>query len=253
MYMLDRVDARNHARDDLRAAILAHPGFAQLGPAALEPLIAASRLVTFTPGERMFDAGEGAAAVYLVSSGVVRVFHREGAVQITVRHVVSPATVGEKEVMSGEQYVDNAEALTHCLAVRIDAPVFVSFLQEHPKVAWVMLRAVCARSCVAARNERVLLESVNARLASLLLAYRDLFGQTLDAGVVIRHRLSLDDLALGLGATRRSVARALAGWRDSRVLDRYKGWIRILDVEALEQAARALRDNLNYHEPATVC
>lgn len=229
---------------DVVTVLMSHPAFAGVPTDDLRQL--AAELFEAEPRQRILTYGDPATSVFVVVEGMIRVYHDDGSRQLTVKHLQAPATFGEMEALSGNAYLENAEALSHCRIVRIPARVFVSFVDTHASVAAVLLRDVCARFCVAARNERVPFGEVDARLASLVLAYAELFGRETSDGLRIKHKLTLQDFAYGLGVTIRSVTRTVTAWKKNDWLVREKGWFVVRDRKALEALAGDLRANINY-------
>src|SRR5207253_2136874 len=62
-------------------------------------------------------------------------------------------------------------------------------------------------------NERALsFLDIPTRLAGLLLSFLDVYGESSDGGIRLRAPITYEMLARCLGATQRSVERAMGGW-----------------------------------------
>lgn len=215
------------------SALLAkHPAFREPSPA----LVKAAKLQMVEKGDRIFTYGASAETVYVLAEGTVRVYHDGDDIAVTVKHLLAPATFGEMEVLAGEPYLENADALTRCTLVAIPAAAFKTFVLDNGHAAAALLKDVCARFCVAARNERALLVAAPARIASFVLAHHELG----------RIALTNAEIADGTGLNVKSVSRTLAAWTKQKWAARRKGWLVLLDTKAIENEAGALRANFNY-------
>jgi CRP-like cAMP-binding protein len=105
---------------------------------------------------------------------------------------------------------------------------------------------VARRFCVAIRNEHSLLAPVPARLASLLVAYLEWFGEQTPRGTRLRLPLTQNDLADGLGVGLRSVSRTLTDWTREGLITRERGWLVVRDAPRLRALCEGLLFNLNY-------
>jgi CRP-like cAMP-binding protein len=213
----------------------------------LEPLAAGARVLELPRGERFISAGDAPDHLYHLVEGLTAVFHQHpDGRRVTVKHVGAPATLGEMQVMAGLAFIENAETLTPSTLVWLDGAAFKAYLAREPRATLALFTDVCARFCVAARNERAILFEVPARLAGLLLTYADVFGVPGPEGTLIRFPLTQRVLADGLGVVERSVRRALGEWKKEGLLTTKKGWFVVTDVAKLDVLSGDLRFSINY-------
>jgi CRP-like cAMP-binding protein len=206
-----------------------------------------AELVDLARDVRFITAGDPPARVDLLVEGMVRVFHEhESGRRVTVKHIGAPATLGEMQAMAGLAFIENAETLTPARLVRLETGAFKRYLELDHRATLQIFSDVCARFCVAARNERAILFEVPARLAGLILTYADLFGRQTEEGLLIRYPLTQRSLADSLGVVERSVRRAFSEWRKAGVLEVKKGWLVIRDLPTLEKTSGELRFSINY-------
>lgn len=226
----------------------ANPIFAHTPEATLSLLGQPLEAEAVPVGKVLLHAGDPADTVYVLLSGTVRIFHDDGEdQQVTVKHLSAPVTFGEMEVLCGEvEMLESVEAITNVSLLRVSAKNFCRVLDRDPRATAFMLRDICKRFCVAARNERTLFYEMPVRLASLLLSYAELFGRPDPQGIVIRHVLTQDILARGLGVVVRSVRRTLTQWKQASLIEIRKGRIIVKDKDELDIIANGLRMNLNY-------
>ncbi|QDV62528.1 Crp/Fnr family transcriptional regulator [Crateriforma conspicua] len=104
----------------LERVILGCPLFAGLGPANIRSLALAARIQDFAAGELIFRQGEQCAGVYIVETGVVRVYCRGGGGQEHVLHLCGPGqSFAEVAVFADFDLPANAASVeaTRCLFI----------------------------------------------------------------------------------------------------------------------------------------
>ncbi len=228
------------------AALARVPCFAPLSEATLTTLANESRYLSWPAKTRLGSLGDAPKSIWVLLTGKARVFHETGDHQVTVKHLMAPCTVFEKEVIAECPIEDCVETLVPSSAFEIPAKRFRAVIRETPDAAWNLLLDVSQRFCLAARNERVLLAEPEARLASVLMAMIEWFGREGASGTRIQLPLTQKDLADHTGVSLRTMSRLLRGWSESNIVSRHKGWIVINDVTRLTELSRGLRHNLNY-------
>lgn len=93
------------------------PLFASLGPANLQWLASVARIQDFAAGELIFRQGERCAGVYIVETGLVRVYCRGGGAQEHAIHLCGPGqSFAEVAVFAGFDLPANAASVvaTRC-------------------------------------------------------------------------------------------------------------------------------------------
>jgi CRP-like cAMP-binding protein len=223
------------------------PPFAGSAMEHLRVLAEGAELMDVERGQRFIRAGDPPDRLFLLFEGSSCVFHEHSdGRRVTVKHLFSPATLGEMQVIAGLAFVENAEALTPARLVRLRGPALGAYLDRCHRATRALLGEVCGRFCVAARNERAILFEVPSRLAGLLLTYADAFGVEVPEGLMVRYPLTQRTLADGLGVVERSVRRAIAEWKKAGMITTKKGWFVIRDLEAMDRISGELRFSINY-------
>jgi CRP-like cAMP-binding protein len=184
-------------------------------------LDATGRIRNYRRGQTLFREGDSGDAVYVLTSGQARLFTStpEGN-EVTLCVRAHGDLVGEMAVLDpGSKRSATMVALGPlcCRVIRADA--FRSFLESHPRATLTLVRLVIARLRDADRR-RTEFGSYDAthRLARVLLeAAHDVLASE-KPGVPARDTpvglsLSQQELAGLIGASRESVARALAELR----------------------------------------
>ncbi|MFN7133740.1 MAG: Crp/Fnr family transcriptional regulator [Myxococcales bacterium] len=199
-----------------------------------------SRLDETPPFTLVIQAGKPADAVWLVSEGVVRVFHQqEDGAQFTVKLLRGPDTFGQPEVIQGTAWAASVQALTPLRALMIPREAFLDALATDHGFCRAVLDDVNNKFFGTMLASRSLgFEGCKARLARVLLEYVEQFGREKDGRVVIRHPLTRERLASEIGAARRSVDRALQTFTLERVLGHEKGWLVVEKVDALRECLK---------------
>jgi CRP-like cAMP-binding protein len=148
--------------------------------------------------------------------------------------------IGELAAIDGELQPRMATivAMEPVLARVIPAVQFLEFVVTRPEVGVALLRSLTARLRAADRR-RVEFGGYDTlhRLASLVLEMAEEHGVADDEGIRIDVALSQEELANMIGASRESVARAVARLRSSGALDTRRRGITVIDIEQLRRYA----------------
>jgi CRP-like cAMP-binding protein len=137
-------------------------------------------------------------------------------------------------VLDGRERSADATAIADTEGIEVGRPALMQFLERHPKLALKLIAVLCdkLRKTTELAEDAVFL-NVPARLYRRLATLADESGRKDGAAVLIEHRLSQEDLASSIGATRESVNKQLRAWEELGVLEVGRGWIRVRDFAAL--------------------
>ena len=227
-----------------RSAILLRTSlFRDLSPRDVEELVPDVRERSFGRGETVWLEGDRAEELVIVAEGQLKAYRvsREGReVIVTVYPGVS--VTGEVGLFHpvGIRWLSLAAmTASRCLTVR-RAPL-LAFLSRHPAAMLRMLEQLSIDAVQAAYSfSGVAFDDISRRVAGLLLRLAEEHGEDTPDGIRIRLRLSQTDLAAHIAASRENVNRALAALVASGVVSHVDGHLRVHDVAALAEAARAL-------------
>lgn len=228
------------------AALLDNPVFSLGPPSAREQLLAHSRLLTLTGGERVLSEGEPAKSIYALDAGAVRVFHQTAnGDEVSLKLFRSPAIFGEAEAFSGVAFQENVETLEASRIVVMPTDAVRAFLRTVPAAAIGFLEDVAARLAIASYHQRSLaFNPITMRLANFLLDYAEWTHDSDDAEW--RVALSQDDMASAIGATRRSIGKDVTAWRKEGILLRRGSVYLVRQPGQLERFADPARLRLMY-------
>lgn len=208
-----RTSQRRSPEDDLVRVLLETYLFADLNPAELEPLVAASTIRNYGKGERVFAVGDPAVALYVVVSGLIKDCVVTATGEEAIFEVISRGGVfGEPGLFAAER-----DRIVDCIAVEpsqvvaIPRDILVPFLERHASAVRQLLEGLATEvRRYALQVADVAFLRLRERVAERLLELAVTHGT--DAGAHVRLQLTLSQgmLASMVGASRENVNRALA-------------------------------------------
>jgi CRP/FNR family transcriptional regulator len=165
---------------------------------------------SYERGDNIWRAGDPAANMALIASGIVKVAQgRNGAILA----LFGPhETFGEMAVIEGGPYSAETTAATHQVELFcIDAMAIRSAIQTHPAFARAMERSLVAHARELEEKVRIMSAGcVERRLAALLTHLWDRFGDELEDGShIVPVVLSRAELASLVGATIETTIRTM--------------------------------------------
>lgn len=178
-------------------------------------------------GEHVFRADDVANRVFYLESGLVRIYHLSPGGALTIFWFCAPGDLFGAGGLAGslEQSVFG-QAVDRSVVFTISRPAFEEVLQAHPRIALNVIKVLSARlriACDALSDSAT--QKAETRLARLLLRLAQNWGDVSASGVRFRVRISHQELANMIGASRQTVNRILgeytrAGWlaQDGRTL-----------------------------------
>src|SRR3954469_5730148 len=107
-------------------------------------------------GETLFAEGENSRAMYLIKSGMIRIFKKKGDSNIEIDTVRAGQILGELAFLDGNPRSASGEALTECELVEISGPTFQLVLGNMPDWLKLLLKTVVGRLRTASTRIRQL-------------------------------------------------------------------------------------------------
>lgn len=214
------------------------PIFASLGNEDRSSL--AERVIRqpFPKGSTLFRRGEPGNALYIIIRGQVRIFAstRQGN-EITLALLGPGEFFGEMALLDGEPRSANAEATEETELHFLDRDNFFSFLMRKESA----LRAIlCALSRRLRRTDDLLTEAyflqISHRLARKLVELQERTATGENAAHPLR--VTQQELASMIGATRESVNKELNVLRKKGLVQTSRNRITILDLARLKRRVR---------------
>lgn len=215
---ISSVDRR---RELLRSCVY----FARLEPEILDRIALELQPRRLHAGERIFSEGddEGAAALHLVESGIVRVFKvsLEGREQV-LRLMHPGETFADVPAFDGGPYPANADALEAAVVYVLPRKSLLALMREYPEIAMGALQVMATRlRHMTGLVEDLSLRRVMARVARLILETEDSI------------HLSQSQMAAMVGTAREMVNRSLHTLEDRGVISLEGPSIVVRDRDAL--------------------
>jgi CRP/FNR family transcriptional regulator, cyclic AMP receptor protein len=190
----------------------------------------------YRPEETVMQAGRP-DCVQVIEDGLVRITAHAGRDENAFLRACGPGQVLGEELLlprgerPGGRYIA-ATALTACTALAVSREAFLGCLRDTPNLREGLARDLIRR--VAEDEERIMRlarDPVDVRLAWLLVYLTRLGGAVEEDGSQgLPVNLSREDLALWIGAARRSVGAALQDWRSRGVTASRHGSLVIRDL-----------------------
>ncbi|MER6950640.1 Crp/Fnr family transcriptional regulator [Nonomuraea sp. NPDC000554] len=209
-----------------------------LTPDEVEALRDAGRLRRWDRGTTLMTEGDTSDWVLVLTEGRVKVSSHTSSGTEVVLAVRGPGgLLGEMSAIDGSPRSATVTALEPVAGVVVRD--FPAFLQEHGRVAVLLMRLVTERLRDADRK-RVEYGAFDTtgRVATRLIELAERYGERTSAGVRVALPLSQDELAGWTGASREAVSKALRTLRDRGLIETGRRRVTIHDLEGLRKRAR---------------
>lgn len=217
-------------------ALAAAALFAGVPPGPLYRLAERAVERQFARGEVVFQRGEPGSAMYLVRSGLLKVYDSSpDGTELLLTTVPPGATVGELALADGGERSASVAALQPSRVLVVGREQFLSVLRAESALAEPLLRYLAAhlRRVTDLAADLVFLD-LSARVAKLLTRLADESGEPVVPGLVLRS-LTQSDLAAMVGASRQSTNKVLRGFVQAGYLELDGRQIRLLRPDLLRE------------------
>ena len=104
-----------------------------------------TRLVEYKKGETIYKEGDAAEAFYMVSSGRLRIFSRDGAQERTVAILHNGDAFGEVSLLTGETHSATAQAINDTLVLELEKKDFDEVINRIPSLVLYLSRLLSRR------------------------------------------------------------------------------------------------------------
>ena len=203
---------------------------------AVAELARMAKRFTVPAGTVVFSKGEPGQRMYAIVAGNIKI----GTVSDMGREIVfgllGPSEFfGELSLLDGHARSATATALSRTELLAIERRDFLAGLERHPRFATDLLQALARRM----RSIDTFIEdgaflSLSARLAKYLARLAREFGTPAAQGVRIGIRLSQQEIANLVGASRESVNKLMRLWTQAGLIGRDGSHVVVIDAEQLE-------------------
>lgn len=159
-------------------------------------------------GEHLLVQGERSNALFIVLTGKARVVvHDERQREVILSDLQPGECVGEMSLIDNEPHSASVRADTVCDVLVLESPAFARCLAENSSLSYGVMRGLVQRLRQADRKiQSLALSDVYGRVATALM---DMAEVPASGPMVIRERVSRQDLAKMIGASREMVSRVM--------------------------------------------
>ncbi|MCY3559004.1 MAG: Crp/Fnr family transcriptional regulator [Chloroflexi bacterium] len=226
-------DRTDEASDLLRNVVL----FRGMPPQMLEELGRRLRPDRYRAHSDIFHEGDEGSTLYIILSGAVKIYipsldGREVVLAVHRKYDL----LGEMSLLDDDPRSASATTIEDTEVVKLSRHDFLSVLDRHPEAQRAIIDVLVAR--LRATNQSIqdaYLLDVPGRLARRLLAIANEHGEPTEDGVDIGLRVSQQELANMIGASRVAVNKQLQQWRKQRIVDVNRQRVTIVNRSALER------------------
>lgn len=211
----------------------------RLSPEESDALELVARRRVFAKGTALFVEGESSDRIIVLTSGRAKVsFYTEDGREIVLGIRIPGDILGELSAIDGEPRSATVTALEKTGALVVAASDFKSLLEQHPRIALVMLEMLVAKLRDADRKRvEFAAYDTEGRIARRLVELAERFGTETEDGIDIAVQLSQDDLAGWAGCSREAAAKALAALRRKGFITTRRRGITVIDSQGLARRA----------------
>lgn len=184
------------------------PIFSMLTEAEAEMLSQRANKRRYKRGENLLTQGERSNALFIVLTGKARVVVQDERQREVILSDLQPGEcVGEMSLIDNEPHSASVRADTVCDVLVLESTAFAHCLAENSSLAYGVMRGLVQRLRQADRKiQSLALSDVYGRVATALIDMADVQ----ETGpMVIRERVSRQDLAKMIGASREMVSRVM--------------------------------------------
>lgn len=192
----------------------------------------------YRPGDEIYQEGEHGDALYILISGVVKLFRPySGSKEATLR-LLKPWDIFGHLAFAGEtRQRAYAVAVTECKVTKVPRVFVERAVRREPQFAFKLMTLLELRLVQYEELVRCLLpRETEVRIANLLPILSQKFGERDgDGAVTIDLRLTHQDLAAMVASTRESVTKVLNEMRQRGIIGVDSGRITVRDSRALAE------------------
>jgi CRP-like cAMP-binding protein len=196
------------------------PCFGALGESERQALAEACRRRSFKPDEVLFYEGDAGSALYLVLLGQVKVVRETLDGGEIILHLCGPGEcLGEMSLVDGSPRSATARALDKVEALMLHREEFVALIERRPAIARAVMKGLAGRvRRISDQLQDAVRLDVPARLAKMLLTLGEYHGREDSHGIRIALRLTHEELAQMVGASRQTVTSQLSSLRERGIV-----------------------------------
>lgn len=183
----------------------------RLTPLEVNAVHAKGQAVTSANGEAVFRQGEPHRGIFLIEKGLVRTYYTgPSGREITLAYFPPGHFVGGPELYGGGTHMWSADAVEDSRLLFLTGPAIRELIERLPRFALCMIDGLIAKGkCYSALVQMLGTRSVMGRLAQLLVIMGEVYGRNEGNRLVVQRRVTHEQLATIVGATRQWVTMTL--------------------------------------------
>lgn len=217
---------------------------AGLEPAAYARLLGVSTVLQFRAGQDVFRQGDPHGGMFIILSGEVKTSYTgPSGREITLAYWAPGNFVGGPEIFGGGRHMWSGRAMRATQVLHVRGVELRRLMMEIPALAIALVEALEHKGkCYSAMIHMLGTRSASERLAQMLLLMAERDGRRTPHGIVIARRLTHEDLAKMVGATRQWVTTTLERLTTQHMICIHRTRIVILDEDRLRRFAGCVDD-----------
>jgi CRP/FNR family cyclic AMP-dependent transcriptional regulator len=211
--------------------------FADLPEEEIKALSSATKRRTFRAGEVIFHRDDPGQVLYMIKEGKVKIciISPDGQ-EVSLAVLGKGEYFGEFALLDGLPRSTDAVALEKVECYTLQRSDFLNAILKNPKIAILVLEALSKRLRTTDQMvEDLIFLDVYGRVAKKLLELADAHGVKTGEGVLIDVRLTQQELASMVGASRESVNKVLGYFTDKNFISTDKHRITIHNTNDLKR------------------
>lgn len=213
--------------------------FSCLTKKELDSLMDGAGKLNLTRKDVLYRPGVTNDYIYLVLSGGIKVSKSDGSDMRFIIDIYPPGSViGDDVLLSPESHDTEARPLDRASVIRVDRKKISKLLDKNPRFAHAWLEMAGSRTReYRDKMEDLVFKEVKTRLAGMLFKLARSFGRRDRQGTVITARITHQDLADCIGASRETVSLSLAEMRRKKLIRMNVRRIIVPDMKMLKKAS----------------
>ena len=175
----------------------------------------------------LFEKGDLGDSLFVVLEGLVKIYALSEDGREIILNVMSEGDLfGEIALLDGKARTAAATTMGDALLVKIHRQDVLDLMERRPEIAVRFIGILCTRlRWISQTYEQAVLMHLPARLAKKLLLLAELYGEAAGGATRIAIRLSQQDFASMVGASREIVNRQLREWQQLKIISMSGGHI----------------------------
>lgn len=197
-----------------------------------------ARKAKFRKGDFIYNQRDTSNAIYLISSGRVKIATSSDGHKEITKFILHPEEVfGEMTVLGCAKRKEYAMAMDMCETVVFDANTISSLLQKHPSLYYYFIKLIGSRTIIAEnRLESLVFDESRTRIVNYLITLAVNRGRRVGYETLVSGFITHQEIANLTSTSRQTVTTILNELRNDNILTFNRRRLLIRDLEKLEKA-----------------